>query len=66
MPIQSKVLAVNATVKVDRNNPQGINGVSIYTDIHENRNIYITSDVDDGDEVNKNIKVWWIAIGVAK
>ena len=66
LPIQSKVLAVNATVKVDRNNPQGINGVSIYTDIHENRNIYITADVDDGDEVNKNIKVWWIAIGVAK
>ena len=66
LPIQSKVLAVNATAKVDRNNPQGINGVSIYTDIHENRNIYITADVDDGDEVNKNIKVWWIAIGVAK
>ena len=40
--------------------------MSIYTDIYENRKIFITADVDEGGEVDKNIKVWWVAIGLAK
>lgn len=66
LPIQSKVLVVNATHKEYRTNPQGINGVSIYTDIYENRNIFITADVDSGSETGRHIKVWWVAIGLAK
>ncbi len=66
LPIQSKVLVVNASHKEYRTNPQGINGVSIYTDIYENRNIFITADVDSGSETGRHINVWWVAIGLAK
>ena len=66
LPIQSKILVVNASHKEYRTNPQGINGVSIYTDIYENRNIFITADVDSGGETGRHIKVWWLAIGLAK
>ena len=66
LPIQSKVLVVNATHKEHRTNPQGINGVSIYTDIYENRNIFITADVDSGSETGRHINVWWVAIGLTK
>ena len=66
LPIQSKILVVNASTKESRTNPQRINGMSIYTDIYENRKIFITADVDEGGEVDKNIKVWWVAIGLAK
>ena len=66
LPIQSKILVVNASFKEYRTNPQGINGVSIYTDIYENRNIFITADVRGGSETDKSIKVWWLAIGLTK
>lgn len=66
LPIQSKILVVNASFKEYRTNPQGINGVSIYTDIYENRNIFITADVDSGSETGRHINVWWVAIGLAK
>ena len=66
LPIQSKVLVVNATHKEYRTNPQGINGASIYTDVYENRNIFITADVDSDRETGRHIKVWWVAIGLAK
>ena len=66
LPIQSKILVVNASFKEYRTNPQGINGASIYTDVYENRNIFITADVDSGSETGRHIKVWWVAIGLAK
>ena len=66
LPIQSKILVVNASFKEYRTNPQGINGASIYTDVYENRNIFITADVDSDRETGRHIKVWWVAIGLAK
>ena len=66
LPIQSKILVVNASFKEYRTNPQGINGASIYTDVYENRNIFITADVDNDRETGKRIEVWWVAIGLAK
>ena len=66
LPIQSKILVVNASFKEYRTNPQGINGTSIYTDVYENRNIFITADVDNDRETGKRIEVWWVAIGLAK
>lgn len=66
LPIQSKILVVNASFKEYRTNPQGINGASIYTDVYENRKIYITADVGGDRETGKRIEVWWVAIGLAK
>lgn len=66
LSIQSKILIVNASFKEYRTNPQGINGASIYTDVYENRKIYITADVGVDRETGKSIKVWWVAIGLAK
>ena len=66
LPIQSKILVVNASFKEYRTNPQGINGASIYTDVYENRKIYITADVGGDRETGKRIQVWWVAIGLAK
>lgn len=66
LPIQSKILVVNASFKEYRTNPQGINGASIYTDVYENRKIYITADVDNDRETDRRIQVWWVAIGLAK
>lgn len=66
LPIQSKILVVNASFKEYRTNPQGINGASIYTDVYDNRKIFITADVDSGSETGRHINVWWVAIGLAK
>ena len=66
LPIQSKILVVNASFKEYRTNPQGINGASIYTDVYENRKVFITADVDSGSETGRHINVWWVAIGLAK
>ena len=66
LPIQSKILVINASFKEYRTNPQGINGASIYTDVYENRKIYITADVGGDRETGKRIQVWWLAIGLTK
>ena len=59
----NKVLLVNATVRESTNNPQGINGMSVYADTTNNTEIKILVDVDENSETWKNVEVWWLSIG---